>query len=222
MLVIGILGSPRSRGNTALLLDAVLAGAREAGAETQRYDLAVAELNYCVGCSQCYRTGRCQYDDEVEAIKDAMLNADGIVLGSPVYLGGVTAQLKTVMDRCGMFVHCCALQGKYGAAVATAGGSEQDEIAAFQTGFLQRCAAYSVGTVAALGQHPRGLMNEDDELARATALGHDLAAAIREQRAYPDQDAAHRPLFEHMKALVTAWGPDYPAQYEHWSAKGWL
>lgn len=222
MKVVGILGSPRSRGNTSILLDAVLEGAAQAGAETERFAMAGLTMNYCVACHQCHREGICRWDDDVETLKQAMLTAQGIVLGSPVYLHSVTAQLKTLMDRCGDFVHCRRLGGKYAAAVSTAGGSEQEAVMAFQNRFLRTCGAWTVGGVAALAAPPRGVQNQEARVAEATALGRELVAAIAERRPFPDQEAEHAEMFNRMKGLVSAWGEAFPAQYDYWRERGWL
>jgi multimeric flavodoxin WrbA len=222
MKIVGILGSPRPKSNTGVLLDAVLSGAREAGAEAERLAMAGLKMEFCTGCSQCHRLGHCRHDDDAETLKAKMREADGIVLGSPVYISSVTAQMKTLMDRCCHFIHCFLLDGKYGAAVATAGGSGQDEVGAYQNRFLRTCGAQTVGTAGALGAHPRGLRDEGDAVARATQLGIDLVAAITEKRDYPDQAAERTQHFARMKYLVSSWGDEYPAQHEYWRAKGWL
>lgn len=222
MKILGILGSPHPRGNTAILLDAALEGARAAGAEVERISIAGLTLKYCAGCARCYRDGRCVNEDDVEIVKEKMLAADGILLGSPVYIRTVSGQLKTIMDRCAYFVHCQSFLGKYGASVATAGGSLEDETAEFQNGFLQMCGAQTVGAVGAKGAGHSALVDQDAAVERAKALGKTLAAAIAEKRDYPEQAPAHQEMFEQMRQLVAYMGDAYPAQYNHWKEKGWL
>jgi multimeric flavodoxin WrbA len=222
MKVVGVLGSPHANGNTALLLDALLKGAQEAGVETDRVDLHGLDLRFCVACGRCYATGGCIHEDDVEVIKGKLAQADGIVLGSPNYMGGVTAQMKTLMDRCALHVHCFLFEGKYGAAVATAGGSGEDEIAAFQNGFLQHCGAQTVGIATARAAGVAALMDQDAALARAEALGKELVTAIRTKRVYPDQAAQHALFAERMKQLVLRMAEKAPFQYEHWEKMGWL
>ncbi|NLC57831.1 MAG: flavodoxin family protein [Armatimonadetes bacterium] len=222
MKILGILGSPRSRGNTAILLEGVMEGARRAGAETRVISVASLDTNFCAGCSHCFRYGQCHYRDDVEKVKEKMLDADGIVLGSPVYIGTVSAQMKTIMDRCAYFIHCFLLAGKYGAAVATAGAGQAEEVAEFQNRFLRMCGAYTVGAVWAKGIGTGKLQDEPEAVARAINLGAELVAAIRERREYPEQAAEHAPLRESMKQLVLESREEYPAQYAHWSEQGWL
>jgi multimeric flavodoxin WrbA len=220
--ILGILGSPRNVGNTALLLDAVLKGAEQAGAQVERVNVAGMNMHCCVACGKCYATGNCVFEDDIEAVKAKMLAADGIVLASPNYMLSVTAQLKTIMDRCSLFVHCFMLKDKYGAAVATAGGGMEDEVAAYENMALQLCGAQTVGIATALGAGVGALVDEEAALAKATALGQDLVAAIGEKREYPEQADAHAQFFPRMKHLVTAMAEKCAFQREYWAQKGWL
>ncbi|MFY9327901.1 MAG: flavodoxin family protein [Georgfuchsia sp.] len=103
MKVIGIVCSPRKKGNTEILISRALDGAREAGAEeTEMICLAGKNINPCDGCESCTKKGKCRIDDDMQEIYPRLLEADGIIFGSPVYFWGVTAQAKMVMDRC----HC--------------------------------------------------------------------------------------------------------------------
>jgi len=222
MTVLGILGTPHTKGNTVLLLDAVLEGAAAAGAETQKAELARLDLRFCSACGRCYSTGSCIHDDGVAAVQKQMVDADGIVLASPNYMHSVTAQLKAFMDRCSFHVHCFLLSGKYGAGVATAGGSCEKRVAGFENEFLRLCGAQTVGIATALAAGPAALQDQDAALARARELGADLVAAIRERRQYPDQAEEHAAFSEQMRQLVTRMAQHAPFQYEYWEKMGWL
>jgi multimeric flavodoxin WrbA len=222
MKVLGILATPHVKGNTVLLLEAALAGAAGAGAETEKITLAGLSLEFCVACSKCHATGECIYEDDAEAIKTKMDAADGIILGAPNYINCVPAQLKVLMDRCSQQIHLRRWLGKYGAAVATAGGSEEERVAAYENEFLRACGAQTVGTATALGAGVGVLQDQEAALARAQALGADLVAAINEQRQYPDQLAQIAVLTARMKMLVTHMAEHAPYQYEYWQKRGWL
>ena len=222
MKVLGILGSPRKSGNTSLLLDAVLKGAQDAGAQVESVSVASMNMHCCVACGKCQATGNCIFEDDIEAVKAKMIEADGIVLASPNYMLSVTAQLKTIMDRCSLYVHCFMLQDKYGVAVATAGGGGEEQVAEYENAFLQLCGAQTVGMATALGAGVGALVEQDAAIAKATALGHDLVAAISEKRQYPEQAEAHAAFFPRMKHLVTAMAEKCPFQREYWAEKGWL
>lgn len=101
MKVLGILGSPCLNGNSALLLDAVLKGAAGAGAEVERLDLTRLSISPCKACHECESGGRCtQMRDDMDIIYSRIRQVDAIVLASPIYFMGVTAQMKAMIDRC--------------------------------------------------------------------------------------------------------------------------
>ncbi len=222
MKVLGILGSPHTNGNTVLLLDAVLAGAAAAGAETEKINLADLQLAFCVACGRCYAVGECVHDDDAEMVKEKIGEADAIVLASPNYINSVTAQLKTLMDRCSLQIHCQVWRGKYGAAVATAGGSGEEEVAEYANAFLRVCGAQTVGVTTARAAGVGALQDQEAALARAEALGKDLMAAVAEQRVYPEQVAANAAFAERMKQLVLHMAEHAPFQYDYWEKMGWL
>ena len=99
--IVGVQGSPRKSRNTEVLLRHALAAAEEAGAETELVNLAEIDVKPCVGCNTCVRERRCPLDDEDDmgAVKEALLSADGVVFASPSYFGAVPGLLKNVMDR---------------------------------------------------------------------------------------------------------------------------
>jgi multimeric flavodoxin WrbA len=102
--VLGILGSPRVKGNTADLLEAVLAGAREVGADTERMDLARMKVNPCIECRMCDATANCGHrDDDMDAVYRRIREVDAIVLASPIFFMGVSAQTKAMVDRAQSF-----------------------------------------------------------------------------------------------------------------------
>ncbi len=100
--ILGILGSPRKDGNTADLLEAALSGARSSGATTERLDLADMNLNPCKECRACDAGATCAFadDDDMGQIYSRIRNVDGIVLASPIFFMGVSAQTKAMVDRC--------------------------------------------------------------------------------------------------------------------------
>ena len=222
MRVLGILGTPHVKGNTVLLLDAALAGAAAAGAETEKVFLAGLKLEFCVACGQCYAEGECIYDDDAEEVKEKMGAAEGIILGAPNYINSVPARLKALMDRCALQIHTQRWLGKYGAAVATAGGSEEDEVARYMNHFLSVCGAQTVGIATARAAGVGALLDQEAALAAAQALGADLVAAIREKRVYPEQAAAQAAFKERMRELVTRMADHAPFQHDYWEKMGWL
>lgn len=123
MKIIAINGSHRKGKNTATLLNALLEEARAGGATTELLELTDYNIKHCLSCNKCLGRPQCSItDDDMAVIGDKLLAADGIVLGSPVYWGNVTALMKNFMDRT-RYMHMVKnmLAGKVGAAVTNAG-----------------------------------------------------------------------------------------------------
>ncbi len=98
--ILAILGSPRKEGNTSLLLERAVAGARAEGAEVELINAARMHIRPCEEIYQCERDGTCPLRDDMQALYPKLLEADGIILASPVFFYGLTAQAKALIDRC--------------------------------------------------------------------------------------------------------------------------
>ena len=93
-------GSPRKGGNSDLLCDAFLRGAKEAGNEVEKIRIAEKKIGYCSACYYCVQSGGvCAKKDDMTELLQKMIDADVIVLSSPVYFYSIDAQLKAVIDR---------------------------------------------------------------------------------------------------------------------------
>ncbi len=101
MRIVGISGSPRRGGNTDLILQEALAAAKVEGAEVDLIRISDFRLQPCNGCMACIVSKKCVIDDDVEKLYQEIVKADGIIMGSPSYMQGVTAQMKTFIDRIG-------------------------------------------------------------------------------------------------------------------------
>jgi multimeric flavodoxin WrbA len=98
--VLIISSSPRKGGNSDVLCDQFLLGAKEAGHAVEKVFLREHKINYCLGCGVCNNTHVCVQKDDMKGLLDKMVNADVIVLATPVYFYTMDAQLKTFIDRC--------------------------------------------------------------------------------------------------------------------------
>ncbi len=93
-------GSPRKGGNSDTLCDQFMKGAQETGNEVEKIFVADKKIGYCRACYYCNdHKGECIIKDDMAEILQKMLDADVIVLSSPVYFYSISAQLKTVIDR---------------------------------------------------------------------------------------------------------------------------
>jgi len=122
MRIVAINGSPRRKGNTHLLLEAVLAPLAEAGWETELLQIGGRPLHGCLVCGKFRerRDHRCAFEkDDFNVVFERMLAADAILLGSPTYFTDVTAEMKALIDRAGFvaMANGGALAGKIGAGV---------------------------------------------------------------------------------------------------------
>lgn len=98
--VLGLAGSPRRRGNTEVLLDAALEAAQHEGATTEKIVLNNLKARPCQHCDGCLHTGVCIIDDDIQPLHHKLMEADRIVLASPIFFMSVTAQAKLAIDRC--------------------------------------------------------------------------------------------------------------------------
>ena len=99
MNVIGFVGSPRNDGNTAWAIDQILEGAKERGAQTQAFYAGKLNIKPCKGCLACTQSDQCAIDDDMQMIYASLNQADALVLGSPIYMGQMSAQAKLFTDR---------------------------------------------------------------------------------------------------------------------------
>ena len=97
--VIGFVGSPRRGGNTDILVDEILKGAREAGAAIEKVMLGDLTINPCKACYACRKDGECIQKDDMTDLFRKMQASDVWVIGTPIYWWGPSAQLKAFVDR---------------------------------------------------------------------------------------------------------------------------
>lgn len=104
MKIIAVNGSPRKNNNTAILLKNALEGAAAQGAETEMINLYDLNFKGCVSCFACKRKGgksygKCAYKDDLSEVLEKILNADALVLGSPIYFESVTGEMRSFLER---------------------------------------------------------------------------------------------------------------------------
>ncbi len=130
--IIGIVGSPRTDGNTSFLVETALKSAEESGADTEIINLGSLDLEPCVACDICKATGECAIYDDMREITEKLMESDGMIIGSPVYFGSVTSQLKMLIDRSRPLRGSFKLRNKIGGAIAVGGsrnGGQESTIA---------------------------------------------------------------------------------------------
>ena len=218
MKIIAINGSPRGMGGTTgRLLEEVLAGAAESGAEVEIVSLSETPIKPCVACDACHRIGICPVDDDYELVKEKLLAADAIVLATPNYMSSVTGQMKCFVDRCNGLAHRTALEGKYAAVVETSGSGGDEEVLKYLERVVNSLGAQSVGSIGSAGAGPRMFPDQEALFEKARSLGKEICACVLEKRAFPAQDEGRLAFRARMQHLVSIMGEYWPYEREFWA-----
>ena len=118
MKVVLINGSPHRKGNTFIALSEVAGALEKEGVQTEIIQLGIKAVQGCIACNKCAELGHCVFQDTLyNQVREALQEADGIVVGSPVYYAGPNGALCALLDR--VFSSCSELLAyKAGASVA--------------------------------------------------------------------------------------------------------
>ena len=132
MKALCIIGSPKTNGSTARLVDRVIEGMKSQQIRVSRYVLDEMNINYCKGCEKCEVNRKCVQMDDMNLLIDEIYESDIVLLASPSYWGDVTGQMKTFIDR--SLPLCNAKtgetpvpKGKIGVSVAVRAGKSKEE-----------------------------------------------------------------------------------------------
>jgi len=120
MKVIAFNGSPRKKGNTAMLINSVFDELQKEGIETEFLQLGGKDIKGCLGCMKCFelQNNTCvtRKDDIFNEYFQKMIEADGIIIGSPTYFSNVSSEVKALIDRAGLVSiangYCCCSKSR--------------------------------------------------------------------------------------------------------------
>ena len=126
------------------------------------------------------------------------------------------------MDRCSCPLHCQAMDGKYGAAVVTSGGSGSEEVETYLLRFLRALGCRTVGGVTAEARQIEDERTRGPKYGEAAVLGARLVEAIRTRAAFPEQEKERHAFFQRMKELIGFRKDEWPYEYEYWKSHGRL
>lgn len=178
MKVLVLTGSPHAKGTTALLADEVCVGAKEAGYEVTRIETAKLDVHPCLGCYHCRdNDGRCVFDDDMTQIYSHLLTVDVVILVTPLYYFGMTAQLKRVVDRFFAINPFLRETPKRLYLLAACGDKEQWAMDALVLHFQTLCRYLhwqEGGKVLAIGAYTREDLKDSDYPNLARNLGAEL------------------------------------------------
>ncbi len=184
MKVLGICCSPRRNANTEIMLQAALDKAQEEGAEVELVTLAGKTISPCDACSSCLKTGKCHIKDDMQDIYPKLLEADGIIFGTPVYYWSVSAQAKALIDRTFIFDAESRLRNKVAGVVMTAQRSGVAGVVATFSWFFTPQKMIMVGWADGFsgdeGYTDKSAVKKDKKgMARAEALGEKVVKYIQ-------------------------------------------
>ncbi len=170
-------GSPRKGGNTDKLAAAFAQGAESVGKSVTLFRVADMKIGGCMGCNHCMIEGNeCVQNDDMTRILDALMKADALVLATPVYFFGATAQLKLAIDRVysllrrKMPIKRAALLMTCGARLGDAGES----VAVMYNRIIQYNGWDNAGVIMASNLHGMNDIDGRDELVMAGKLGREI------------------------------------------------
>ncbi len=192
--ILGVVGSPRRKGNTEALVSAILAGAEEEGAQTDLLFLEGLRIRECDGCHACWKGRTCSKKDDMNAIYSRIAQSDILVFGTPVYWYGPTALMKAFLDRF-VFFNCPENRPKVkdkSTVLAVPFEEEKPETAEILLGMFHKSLAYLemkiAGEIIAPGVTlPGDVLKKKEIMQRAYDLGRKSVLVTRVFPRNPDR-----------------------------------
>ncbi|MFC1980960.1 flavodoxin family protein [Chloroflexota bacterium] len=194
--VLGIMCSPRKGGNTQVMLEEVIRGAAEEGAGTDFFHVVGKDIKPCDHCQACVQTAECSIKDDMQGLYKMMLEANAIVIGTPVYFFNVTAQAKIIMDRTYNFVLHGKLANKCAGAVmpGTVMGYSSAWNALINYFFLQRMNIVDVA--AGFAKEKGDIRKDRHAMLSAKELGRLMVSVCKNQGVFSEEHTV--PLFRYV------------------------
>lgn len=184
--ILGISGSPRKDSNTEILVNQALESFILEGHSVHRFFLSEEEVSPCRACDSCVSTGICSIDDDFHVLLEKIGSCDALIIGSPVYMRNITAQLKAVFDR----FHCIFPKRPFkdkvclGGAIAIGGSANSQGIALsiiynFLLSFGIHCVPAVVNGVSVVAREREEVRNYPKSLDDARMLGINILSALK-------------------------------------------
>jgi multimeric flavodoxin WrbA len=176
--ILGVVGSPRKKGNTHILVSRILDGAQEKGALTEILFLNDLRIRECDGCHVCWKGKKCSKKDDMNKVYPKIMNSDVIIFGTPVYWYGPTALMKCFIDRF-VYFNCpenrAKIRGK-SAVIAVPFEEENPGTAHLLVQFFRKSLQYLemnlIGKILVPGVSKRGdILAKEDLLEKGFKLG---------------------------------------------------
>lgn len=184
MQVLGISGSSRKNGNTAILIEKVFEELQKQGIETELIQLFNKEIKSCKGCFACKGKGKCILNnDDFNECFNKMVQADGIILGSPVYSADISSKMKAFIERSGVIVATNPGMLKYKVGGSVAAVRRGGGMTAVDTlnHFLLNKEVIVVGSTywnMVYGKDIGDVLNDEEGISNMKNLGQNMAHVI--------------------------------------------
>ena len=188
MKILGLSTSFRVNGNTDTLIHKALESARQAGAETEFISVVGKNIRPCEGCMACQKIHRCKIQDDMQEIYPKLAEADGIILGTPVFLWTVSGMAKVIMDRtfCMRFPKL-QLQNKVGGMVIAASRTGIMNAASVMDMYFRNNHMITADIVTGLGNEKGSVLQDEFAMQEAWELGRQMVALAEQGFRYPDE-----------------------------------
>lgn len=184
MKILGLSFSPRQQGNTEILLGEALGAAKEAGAETELYSIAGKDIRPCDGCWGCRKAGECHIKDDMQGLYAKLLEADGIIFGTPVYFYNMTGQGKMVIDR--TIALGQRLANKVGGVIAVAGSFGLVDAVKNLYFYMITRRMLPASFIAAYGSGRGDVKNLEKCMKATRELGREMVQIVAKNFQYPE------------------------------------
>jgi multimeric flavodoxin WrbA len=186
MKILGIATSLRKGGNTEILVKEALSGAKIAGAKTEFVSLVGKTIKPCEGCLACTKKGKCKVDDDMQTISPKLLEADGIILGTPVYLWSLSGLAKVFIDRTFSLRHpTLRLANKIGGAIAVGSRTGLVNAISVLNLYFSNNHMISADMVTGLARDKGAIKKDLFAMKEALEMGKQMAALIRSKHRFP-------------------------------------
>ncbi|MGO9136170.1 MAG: flavodoxin family protein [Syntrophales bacterium] len=191
MKVVALNGSARKDGNTAILINLVFDELKKEGIETELIQLAGKPIAGCIACYKCFKNKnrRCSVDkDMLNDIIEKMLQADGIIIGSPTYFSDVSSGTRAFIERCGFVARANDYMFKHKVGTGVVAVRRAGAIPAFNSimlflHYMQMMIPGSSYWNIAIGRDPGEVLKDDEGVQTMKTLGQNMAWLLKKVRA---------------------------------------
>jgi multimeric flavodoxin WrbA len=186
--ILGLSCSPKSQGNTEILLGEALDGAQQEGAEVELYSVSGKDIKPCDGCHECREKGECHIKDDMQDLYKKVTAANGVIFGTPVYFCSMAAQTKIIIDRLGALQYPqTKLANKVGGIIAVGGSLGLIDVVKDLYFYIVTRPMLPANFVAAYGLSEGDVRRLTKGMKKAGELGRQMVQLAAKKFEYPGQ-----------------------------------